>query len=81
MYRAYSLGFHLLPRCIDLKKHEQALTMFFNVTLAFAFAVASAPSSSVNSSNIEPPVLTNIQPYGHNMLLLNNESTAVLDLL
>jgi hypothetical protein len=53
--------------------------MLFNATLAFA--VASAPSSlTVDSSNIEPPVLTNTQLYSYNMLLLNNESTAILDL-
>jgi hypothetical protein len=35
---------------------------------------------SANSSDIEPPLPTDVQPYGYNVLLLRNESTAMLDI-
>jgi hypothetical protein len=56
----------------------KGITLFFNATLAFA--VASAPSASANLPNIEPTLPTGVQPYGYNILLLSNESTAILDI-
>ena len=49
------------------------ISLFFNATLPFAVA-----SSSINGS--DPPLPTGPQPYGFNVLLLNSESTAMLDI-
>ncbi|KAM0802951.1 hypothetical protein BDR22DRAFT_74889 [Usnea florida] len=49
------------------------LSLFFNATLPFAVA-----SSSINGS--DPHLPTHPQAYGVNVLLLSNESTAMLDI-
>jgi hypothetical protein len=54
------------------------VSSFFNATMGFA--VATAPLSSTNLSDIDPPLPKDMQPYGYNMLLLSNESTAILDM-
>lgn len=66
------------PPGVQSLGETRGITLFFNATLAFA--VASTPSSSANQSTIEPALPTDVQPYGYNVLLLNNESTAVLDM-
>lgn len=52
---------------------DTGISLFFNATLPFAVA-----SSSINGS--EPHLPTRPQAYGFNVLLLNNESTAMLDI-
>ena len=49
------------------------ISLFFNATLPFSVA-----SSSINGS--DPHLPTHPQAYGLNVLLLNNESTAMLDI-
>jgi hypothetical protein len=58
---------------------KTGVTLFFNATLAFS--VASAPLLSATQSDIiEPALPLYPQPYGYNVLLLSNESTAILDM-
>ena len=52
---------------------KTGISLFFNATLPFAVA-----SSSINGS--VPHLPTRPQAYGFNVLLLNNESTAMLDI-
>ncbi|MCJ1376513.1 hypothetical protein MMC20_007756 [Loxospora ochrophaea] len=52
---------------------KTGISLFFNATLPFAVA-----SPSINGS--DPPLPTCPQAYGFNVLLLNNESTAMLDI-
>ena len=52
---------------------KTGISLFFNATLSFSVA-----SSSTNGS--EPPLPTHTQAYGFNVLSLNNESTAMLDI-
>ena len=52
---------------------KTGISLFFNATLPFAVA-----TSSINGS--EPRLPAHAQAYGYNVLLLNNESTAMLDI-
>lgn len=54
---------------------KSGTTLFFNATLPFTLALAES-----TATNPESPLPTNVQPYGYNVLLLNNESTAMLDM-
>lgn len=52
---------------------KTGVSLFFNATLPFAVASSSQTGS-------EPPLPMHAQAYGFNVLLLNNESTAMLDI-
>lgn len=62
-----------VPPGLQLLGEKTGISLFFNATLPFAVA-----SSSINGS--EPPLPTRPQAYGFNVLLLNNQSTAMLDI-
>lgn len=62
------------PGLLSLGFHS-GISIFFNATLPFLVA------SSLTSNGSEPPLPTYPQHYGFNILSLNNESTAVLDIL
>ncbi len=61
------------PPGLQLLGEKTGISLFFNATLPFAVA-----SSRINSS--DPPLPTRPQAYGFNVLLLNSESTAMLDI-
>lgn len=61
------------PPGLQLLGEKTGISLFFNATLPFAVA-----SSSTNGS--DPHLPTRPQAYGFNVLLLNNESTAMLDI-
>lgn len=62
-----------VPPGLQLLGEKTGITLFFNATLPFAVA-----SSPINGS--DPDLPTRPQAYGFNVLLLNNESTAMLDI-
>ncbi|KAF4630207.1 hypothetical protein G7Y89_g7940 [Cudoniella acicularis] len=49
------------------------ISLFFNATLPFVVATSA-------QTNVDPPLPTQPQAYGFNVLMLNNESTAMLDI-
>lgn len=61
------------PPGLQLLGEKTGVSLFSNATLPFA-----VDSSSQNGS--EPPLPMQAQPYGFNILLLNNESAAILDI-
>ncbi|KAL8737747.1 MAG: hypothetical protein Q9181_001375 [Wetmoreana brouardii] len=61
------------PPGLQLLGEKTGVSLFSNATLPFAVT-----SSQQNGS--EPPLPTDAQAYGFNILLLNNESAAVLDI-
>ncbi|KAI4184291.1 MAG: hypothetical protein L6R41_004841 [Letrouitia leprolyta] len=61
------------PPGLQLLGEKTGVSLFSNATLPFAVR-----SALVNGS--EPPLPTQAQPYGFNILLLNNESAAILDI-
>ena len=62
-----------VPPGLQSLGERTGISLFFNATLPFAVA-----SSSINGS--DPPLPTHPQAYGFNVLLLNHESTAMLDI-
>ena len=62
-----------VPPGLQLLGEKTGISLFFNATLPFAVA-----SSSINGS--DPPLPTRPQAYGFNVLLLNDQSTAMLDI-
>ena len=62
-----------VPPGLQLLGEKTGISLFFNATLPFAVA-----SSPINGS--DPPLPTRPQAYGFNVLLLNTESTAMLDI-
>ena len=62
-----------VPPGLQLLGEKTGISLFFNATLPFAVA-----SSSINGS--DPPLPTRPQAYGFNVLLLNNQSSAMLDI-
>ncbi|KAL8786499.1 MAG: hypothetical protein Q9213_002726 [Squamulea squamosa] len=62
------------PPGLQVLGEKTGVSLFSNATLPFAVATASQQNGS------EPPLPTYPQPYGFNLLLLNNESAAVLDI-
>lgn len=62
-----------VPPGLQLLGAKTGISLFFNATLPFEVA-----SSPINGS--DPPLPTGPQPYGFNVLLLNNETTAMLDI-
>ena len=62
-----------VPPGLQSLGERTGISLFFNATLPFAVA-----SSSINDS--DPPLPTRSQAYGFNVLLLNSESTAMLDI-
>ncbi|KAI0486637.1 hypothetical protein F4859DRAFT_466361 [Xylaria cf. heliscus] len=63
------------PPSLDTGAFEIGPSLHFNATLPFR--VASTPGAD----GVEPPLPVFPQSYGQNVLLLSNESTAVLDTL
>ena len=62
-----------VPPGLQLLGEKTGISLFFNATLPFAVA-----SSSINGS--APPLPPRAQAYGFNVLLLNDQSTAMLDI-
>ena len=62
-----------VPPGLKLLGEKTGISLFFNATLPFAVA-----SSPINGS--DPPLPTRPQAYGFNVILLNSESTALLDI-
>ena len=62
-----------VPPGLQLLGEKTGISLFFNATLPFAVA-----SSSINGS--DPLLPTRPQAYGFNVLLLNNQSSAMLDI-
>ena len=52
---------------------KTGISLFFNATLPFEVATSQ-------QNGVEPSLPTAAQAYGYNVLLLNNESTAILDI-
>ena len=52
---------------------KTGISLFFNATLPFEVATSQ-------QNGVEPPLPTAAQAYGYNVLLLNNESAAILDI-
>ena len=61
------------PPGLQVLGQKTGVSLFSNATLPFAVAAA-------DHDGIEPPLPKGQQPYGFNMLLLNNESAAALDI-
>ncbi|KAL8962204.1 MAG: hypothetical protein Q9193_001358 [Seirophora villosa] len=61
------------PPGLQLLGEKTGVSIFSNATLPYA--VASSPQNGA-----EPPFPTSAQTYGYNILLLHNESAAVLDI-
>ncbi|KAL8762828.1 MAG: hypothetical protein Q9194_007477 [Teloschistes cf. exilis] len=66
------------PPGLQLMGEKTGVSLFSNATLPFA--VASSRFQDVESANSEPPLPTQPKAYGYNILLLNNESSAILDI-
>ncbi|KAI4198975.1 MAG: hypothetical protein LQ350_004956 [Teloschistes chrysophthalmus] len=66
------------PPGLQLMGEKTGVSLFSNATLPFA--VASSRFQDAESGNSEPPLPTQPKPYGFNILLLNNESSAILDI-
>ncbi|KAL8690539.1 MAG: hypothetical protein Q9218_004037 [Villophora microphyllina] len=65
------------PPGLQLLGEKTGVSLFSNATLPFAVATSRYNESESES---EPPLPTQAQAYGYNILLLNNESSAILDI-
>ncbi|KAL8662070.1 MAG: hypothetical protein Q9202_005044 [Teloschistes flavicans] len=66
------------PPGLQLQGEKTGVSLFSNATLPFA--VASSHFYDAESGRYEPPLPTQAKTYGFNILLLNNESSAILDI-
>jgi hypothetical protein len=63
------------PPGLQLLGERTGISLFANSTLPFLVA-----TSSTDDTGAEPPLPSQEQSYGYNILLLNNESAAILDI-